>query len=258
MSVNPFSTDNSCLLLISAGLVFYFFYLWQVLKQKTSPVEFVSITKPVARFFTLYTVYFTGISILATFHFFNVVTMPPRFLLVFLPLFFIIVILTRAKMNGSLRFASFLPPVLLIAVHVYRLFIELVFIQYANENIIPQELSVHGRNYDLWIGVLALPVAFLFIKKHALARRALIFFNVLGLLSLVNIFTIAVPAMPSPFRIYDTLYLPTYFPGILIVFLASFAIFLHIVSLRQLLSLKEALPRQAETTIAVEEKISLQ
>jgi hypothetical protein len=38
---------------------------------------------------------------------------------------------------------------------------------------------------------------------------------------------------------YDTLHLPTYFPGVLIVFLASSALYLHVLSLRQLLALKE-------------------
>lgn len=240
MSINPFSVSNLCLLLISAGLIAYFFYLWQVIKQRAATTDFSKLKKPVVRFLLLYTIYFTGLSLLAANHFFDVVTMPPRFLVVFVPLVFIVILLCRTKMEGALRFLQLLPPVLLIGVHVYRLLIELVFIQYANEKIIPAELSIHGRNLDLWIGVLALPVAFLFFKKYRIARRAGIFFNILGLLSLVNIFTIAVPSMPSPFRVYDTLYLPTYFPGILIVFLASFAIILHILSIRQLMALQDA------------------
>jgi hypothetical protein len=142
-------------------------------------------------------------------------------------------------------------------VQVYRLFIELVFIRFASEKIIPVELSIHGRNYDLWIGVLALPVAALFFTSSRLAVKAGIAFNILGLLSLVNIITIAVPSMPSPFRVNEMLYLPTYFPGITIVFLASAAIFLHIISLRQLLAMKEAIPKKPPVT-DVEKSLSLQ
>jgi hypothetical protein len=113
------------------------------------------------------------------------------------------------------------------------------------------ELSLHGRNYDLWIGVLALPAGYLFLRKHSVARKTGIAFNIIGLLSLVNIFSIAVPSMPSSFRVYDMLYLPTYFPGILIVFLASAAIFVHILSLRQLLFVKSSIPSTpgAATTV---------
>ena len=238
MSINPFSPSNLCLLLITIALVVYLIFLWRLLKQKTSPGALSQFKKPVLRFAALYTLYFTGISLLAANQFFNVITMPPRFLLIFLPLLFIVFLLSRASLRRSLSFLHVLPPVLLIAVQVYRLFIELLFIRFADEKIIPVELSLHGRNFDLWIGVLALPAAYLFFKGHKRATKAGITFNILGLLSLVNIFTIAVPSMPSPFRVYDTLYLPTYFPGILIVFLASAAIFLHLLSLRQLVVLQ--------------------
>jgi hypothetical protein len=252
MSVNPFSASNLCLLLISAGLVVYLFYLWLRVKEKTSSADDRALRTPVTRFTFLYTLYFTGIAILAANQFFAVITMPPRFVLIFAPLLFIVVMLSRAKTTGSLRFLQLIPPVLLIAVHVYRLLIEIVFIQFAQEKIIPVELSVHGRNQDLWIGVLALPVAWLFWRKHHLARKAGITFNILGLLSLVNIFSIAVPSMPSTFRVYDTLYLPTYFPGILIVFLASAAIYLHILSLKQLLAMKATAPAKRKRITIVE------
>ncbi len=239
MLVNPFSPSNLCLLLISAGLIAYLFFVWRYVNQKLSLSEQNVFRKPVVRFATVYAIYFFVISVLASNGFFTVITMPPRFLLIFLPLFLIILLFSKAKLDGPLHFLHLLPPVFLITIHVYRLLIELVFIQFAHEKIIPLELSIHGRNYDLWIGVLALPTGYLFLKQHRWARKAGILFNVLGLLSLANIFSIAVPSMPSPFRIYNMLYLPTYFPGILIVFLASAAICLHILSLRQLIAIKE-------------------
>ena len=238
MSFNPFSTSNLCLVLLSAGLLAYFTFLWRLVKQKAPSTALATFKKPVIRFAAAYGSYMVVICLLATNHFFQVMTMPPRFLLVFIPLLLTVGLLTKAKLSRSLRFLQFIPPVLLIFIHVYRLFIELVFIQFAHEKIIPVELSIHGRNYDLWIGVLALPVGFFVYKQHAMARKAAILFNVLGLLSLVNIFSIVIPSMPSPFRMYEPLYLAAYFPGVLIVFLASSAIFLHILSLRQVLASK--------------------
>ncbi|HEV7330687.1 MAG TPA: hypothetical protein VGN63_06595 [Flavisolibacter sp.] len=238
MSFNPFSVSNLCLVLLSAGLIVYLIFLWKQLQRNASQEVLVKFKKPVLRFAALYAVYMAIICLLAANHFFGVVTMPPRFLLVFVPLVLIVILLTKAKMNKSLSFLSFVPPTMLISIHVYRLLIELVFIQFASEKIIPVELSIHGRNYDLWIGVLAVPFGYLVYKQNTLSTKAGILFNVLGLLSLVNIFTIVIPSMPSPFRVYEPLYLAAYFPGVLIVFLASSAIFLHILSLRQLLAYK--------------------
>ena len=238
MSFHPFSVSNLWLVLLSAGLIVYFILLGRWLKQKTPQAVFTTFQKPVLRFATVYAVYIILICVLAANQFFQVITMPPRFLLVFLPLVLSVFLLLKAKPDRSLGFLQFIPPAMLITVHVYRLIIELVFIQFANEKIIPVELSIHGRNYDLWIGVLALPFGYLVYKQTALANKAGILFNILGLLSLVNIFTIVIPAMPSPFRVYEPLQLAAYFPGILIVFLASSAIFLHILSWRQLLAYK--------------------
>jgi hypothetical protein len=257
MTVSPFSLSNICLLLITAGLVLFLLFLWQVLMRRTTPAEKALFKKPVLRAISVYAIYFTVISFLAANGFFAVVTMPPRFVLIFLPLLLIIVLLSRASLTRSLSFLKYLPPVMLIAVQVYRLFIELLFIRFASEKIIPAELSIHGRNYDLWIGVLALPVAALFFTGSRLAVKAGVVFNILGLLSLANILAIAVPSMPSPFRVNDMLYLPTYFPGITIIFLASAAIFLHILSLRQLLSVKEGASKKSPIT-DVEKSLLLQ
>lgn len=242
MPVHPFSFADSCLLLISAGLLLYFIFLWQILKQKTPSPIFNTFKKPVLRFAGLIALYLLTICLLASAGFFTVITTPPRFLLIFIPIAGIIVLLSKAKLNGGLGFLSMIPPIFLVSVQSMRILIELVFLRFADEKVIPVALSFHGRNYDLLLGALAIPVSLLFIKKHPLARKAGVVFNILGLLSLANIFTIVIPSLPSTFRVYETLYLPTYFPGILIVLLASSAIYLHILSLRQLLQQKGAMP----------------
>lgn len=248
MPLHPFSFANSCLLLISAGLLLYFIFLWQFLKQKTPSPLFNTFKKPVLRFAGLFAFYLLAICLLAGAGFFTVITTPPRFLLIFVPLVLIIVLLARVKLTSGPGFLSLVPPVFLVGVQAMRILIELDFLRFAAEKIIPVELSFHGRNYDLLIGVLAIAVSLLFIKKHPLARRAGIIFNILGLLSLANIFSLVIPSLPSTFRVYNTLYLPTNFPGVLIVFLASSAIFLHILSLRQLLAQKSPAPIRKEKT----------
>ncbi|WP_162944997.1 hypothetical protein [Flavisolibacter nicotianae] len=241
MPLHPFSLSNLSLVFLTAGLLVFLFRLWKKTVRAASPEEKNRFQKPVTRFVLVYAVYAAAITVLAALGFFRVATMPPRFLVIFLPMLLVVVLLSGANRRSALSFLSLVPPAFLIGVHVYRLFIELVFLQFAREGLIPEVLSFHGRNFDLFIGVLALPVAFLFWKKWRLARFAGIVFNVLGLLSLLNIFSIAIRSLPSVFRVYETLYLPLYFPGILIVFLASAAVFLHVLSLRQLLPARQAL-----------------
>lgn len=252
MPINPFSLPNLCLVLLSAGLIAYYLRIWQLLKQKVSSQELQQFKKPVRTFAAAYAAFVLLLCFLAANGFFQVVTTPPRFLFVFIPLLVIVVVLCRAKQARSLSFLPFIPPAMLVFIHVYRLFIELAFIQFANEKIIPVELSLHGRNFDLWIGVLAIPFGYLVYLKNAIFQKAGIVFNVLGLLSLMNIFTIVIPAMPSSFRIYEPMQLVTYSPGVLIVFLASSAIFLHILSLRQLLAFKsQTIGAKTETSLVL-------
>lgn len=239
MPLHPFSLSNLSLVFLTASLLFFLLRLWHKALATASSEEKNRFQKPVKQFAAAYAVYATAVTVLAALGFFNVVTMPPRFLLIFLPMLFVVVILARAGRTGALSFLSFVPPALLTGIHVYRLFIELVFLQFAREGLVPEVLSFQGRNPDLFIGVLALPVAFLFWKRRRLSRIAGIGFNVLGLVSLLNIFSLAIRSLPSAFRVYPVLYLPTYFPGILIVFLASAAVFLHVLSLRQLLPARQ-------------------
>ncbi|MBB1283897.1 hypothetical protein HRH25_05895 [Flavisolibacter sp. BT320] len=251
MSFHSFSIPNLCLVLLSAGLIVYYLRIWQLVKQKAPQQEFQLFKKPVRGFAAVYTAFMLLLCLLATNQFFQAVTTPPRFLFVFVPLLLSVIVLSRAEQSGALSFLPFIPPAMLVFVHVYRLFIELAFIQFANEKIIPVELSIHGRNYDLWIGVLAIPFGYLVSRQTAWAKKGGTLFNILGLLSLVNIFTIVIPAMPSPFRVYEPMQLAAYFPGVLIVFLASSAIFLHILSLRQLLAFKPQTVTPSQTTTLV-------
>lgn len=238
MPANPFSFSDICLLLISAGLIAYLFFLWRFVKRNTEPENSKAFLKPVVRFAAVYACYFLLVCILASQGFFLVMTMPPRFLLIFLPVLLGVVLLLTASVNGALQFLATIPPVAFILIQSFRIFVEVLFLQFLKEKLIPVELTFHGHNYDILIGVLALPVSYLFLKKHPFARKAGIVFNILGLLSLINIFSIVIPSLPSSFRVYDTLYLPAYFPGVMIVFVATLAIYLHLLSLKQLLAIR--------------------
>lgn len=170
--------------------------------------------------------------------FYNFTALPPRsgvLLLVFLSF---ILFLSLQKMEQGLKLLLVLPAHWLVFVQVYRLGAELILASLYAEDIVPIELTLYGRNFDIFVALSALPVAFLLWKKYRHAYFIAILFNGFSLLSLANILFIAFFSLPSPFQKYDTNVLTSYFPGILIpAFLAPLALYISILSLKQCLYL---------------------
>lgn len=100
-------------------------------------------------------------------------------------------------------------------------------------------MTFDGYNYDIASGLLALPVGWMLANRARYARAAAIAYNIIGLLLLFNIITIAVLSMPTPFRQFMNepanriiAEFPfVYLPGVLVVLAFAF----HMLSLRQLL-----------------------
>lgn len=239
MKNDPFSLPNLALVLFSIGITVYLVHLYKVATRNASAKEIALFKKPIRNFVLLYGIYFIGIVILAINGFFAKETIPPRFAVIFVMIAAALVTLSVGKLKRSLSFLHFVPPYLLVIIQSFRILIELVLVEAYKEGIIPVELSLHGHNFDILVGILALSTGFLLMKKDRLAFKAGIAFNILGIISLANIISIGTLSFPSGFRIYETNYFPTYFPGILIVYIAPVALYLHVLSLRQLVSLQK-------------------
>ena len=140
------------------------------------------------------------------------------------------------QISNKGSFLKAIPAGLLVLVQFYRFVLEFVVMSLHRQGLLPVEITYEGRSFDLWVGVSSLLVGFLLFKKVKHAERLGVVFNVFGLMSLANIIFIAATSFPSSFRIYATNFLPTFFPGILIpAFIAPFAVYMHILSLKQLL-----------------------
>jgi hypothetical protein len=95
-------------------------------------------------------------------------------------------------------------------------------------------MTFEGRNLDILSGILGTVVALFFIKK----RTVCLLYNLIGLGLLINIVTIAILSMPTPYRVFmeepantivftwPVVFLPT--------FLVPLAYGLHFLALRQL------------------------
>ncbi|GAA4339034.1 hypothetical protein GCM10023184_35880 [Flaviaesturariibacter amylovorans] len=137
----------------------------------------------------------------------------------------------------------------LVYLQAFRIAVELVLWMGYQRGIIPEAMSFEGRNWDLLIGLAALPAGYLVQRGGTTARVAHVAFNVLGLVSLGNIAIVATQHMPGqvPSGTVSMAVVGTfpfvYLPAVLVlVALAG-----HLLSLRQL-----ALARRSQALAAVE------
>ena len=88
----------------------------------------------------------------------------------------------------------------LTLLHVVRVPVELVLLGLYLHGAVPRLMTFEGRNWDILAG-LTTPVVyyFAFRTKH-LGRRGLLWWNVLGLASLLNIVVNALLSVPSPLQ----------------------------------------------------------
>jgi uncharacterized membrane protein len=123
--------------------------------------------------------------------------------------------------------------------HVVRVFVEIILLGLYLEKQVPKQMTFAGDNYDIVAGLTAPIAALLFIRKRRVRRVALITWNVIGLLLLANVVTLAVLSAPTPFQQLN-FSRPNvavgFFPfALLPAFVVPAVLFCHLASLRLLL-----------------------
>ena len=93
-----------------------------------------------------------------------------------------------------------LPLRLLTLVHVVRIPVEIVLLWLFMGGQIPQIMTFEGRNFDILSGILAPMVYVAAFRGDVVKRWVLVGFNLLGLILLANIVSIAVMTLPSPLQ----------------------------------------------------------
>jgi len=181
------------------------------------------------------------ISVLAYKDFFSDFSrMPPR------PLFAIMIplpfVLLFAFSKAGTTILQQVPPQWLVFMQSFRIVVELLLWFAFLANKFPVQMSFERGNFDIFSGILALPAAYLLWKKKSFASKTAIAFNIIGLLLLLNILTIALLSMPTPLRYFmnePSNAIIADFPFILLPgLLVPVAYSFHIFSLRQLLTKK--------------------
>lgn len=135
-----------------------------------------------------------------------------------------------------------LPLRTLTLLHVIRVPVELVLLWLAFARQVPLMMTFEGRNFDILSGLLAPVVYWAAFRRDRTRRPLLVAYNLLGLLLLANIVSIAVMSVPSPLQQLNfdqpnraVLYFPYIWLATVVVPIVLFA---HLASIWQLLGKK--------------------
>ena len=118
---------------------------------------------------------------------------PPPFLLLIVGMVAISLILAFGRVG--MRIAQHIPVWTLVAIQGFRLPLELAMHALVARGIMPLQMSYSGRNFDIVTGASAILVAVL-AKKGLGGRRLVAVWNVLGLVLLLNVVSVAIASMP--------------------------------------------------------------
>ncbi len=152
--------------------------------------------------------------------------------LLLIPLTTTLLLLFSGGVKTVLRYLSLKE---LTRLQFFRVFVEILLWLLFIQSLLPEQMTFEGRNWDILTGLTALLAARFFLNS----KGWMIAWNIMGLGLLINIVSVALLSMPTPFRYFENEpanTIVTYFPFILLpTFLVPLAYILHFMSLRKLL-----------------------
>lgn len=162
-------------------------------------------------------------------------TFPPKFIIILIvPLVTIVWAVNTKTVKEILNHT---PPEIIIRLQSFRIFVEILLWMLFIDNLAPIQMTFEGRNFDVLSGISAVIVAFMVSRKQ-LSRPLIILWNFACLGLLLNIVTVAILSLPTPFRFFMNEPANTIvaeFPVVwLPALLVPLAYGLHFLSLRQL------------------------
>jgi len=192
-----------------------------------------------SRWFAVFTaLWISYITIIAYTGILNDLSFPPRLpVFIILPIFLMMgVFLTR---DATSIFCKNLETSWLIGFQSFRIIVELIIWQGFREGILPVETTFEGLNYDVVVGITAIPVAF-YTNKQKLSKPFLILWNVFGLIILANTVRVFISAayFPATLGFNEPIVNPDFLkpPYIFIAAIfMPFAVFLHALTLKKIL-----------------------
>ncbi len=166
----------------------------------------------------------------------DISSFPPRIIGVLVIPLVTILWITFSKTTTEI--VKHVPPQNLVRLQCFRIFVEILLWMLFLQNLLPIQMSFEGRNFDVLAGISAPLVAFLITRKK-ISRKGIIIWNILSLALLLNIVSIAILSLPTPFRYFMNEPANTIVTDFPIIFLPAFlvplAYGLHFLSLKQII-----------------------
>ena len=183
-------------------------------------------------------IWLMGLKQLSSLHFLdNWTAMPPHFLVLIVPpLIGIFVLFFSPRFN---KFLESVPAHWLVYIQSFRIFMELILWGLFLEGVIGKQMTFEGRNFDVLVGITAVPVAYLIASGKLKSKAAMMTWNIFGLIMLANIVSVAILSTPLPFRVFTEGPANTviaYFPFVWLPgFVVPVAFAMHLFSIRKAL-----------------------
>jgi len=179
---------------------------------------------------------------------------PPRIVIVLAVPLIIILSITFSRSTSTLL--RVIPPQNLLYIQAFRIVVEVLLWMLFLQQLLPEQMTFEGRNWDILVGLTAPLVAYFGLVKGNWPRSVIIVWNVLGLMLLANIVTIAILSMPTPFRVFTNEPSNTivatfpfvWLPGVLV----PIAYAMHFFSLKQLLLSQPTTPEEKPAQEVIE------
>jgi hypothetical protein len=222
-------------LTISLGIFLIVIVLRSVKQLAIAKNEYKKLPAKVAVFFAVWLIYLSVISyseILADF------SLPPRLpLLVVLPILSVFILSLFKKATSD--FVAITSVGWLIYLQGFRIIVELIIWGGYNNGMLPLITTFEGYNYDVVIGLTAVPIAY-YSKRAKFSGKILVIWNIVGLLILANTVRLFISAAYFPEAIgLSSGEIGTEFiklPYLLIAGLfMPLAVYIHALSIKQLL-----------------------
>ena len=121
-------------------------------------------------------------------------------MLLLVPVIFVVAIWIATSRVGT-RLATGLSLAVLVGAQAFRLPLELTMHRAYTEGLMPVQMSYSGRNLDILTGISAIVVAAILVRRPKALWLAHAW-NVVGILLLANILTVALLSAPTPFRTF--------------------------------------------------------
>lgn len=164
---------------------------------------------------------------------------PPRFLFLIAPGLILIILLFLTKKGRA--FIDSLNLRELTMLHTIRVFVELTLYYMFSAKLIPLLMTFEGFNFDILSGLTAPVLYYLVFIVKKVGKKSLLVWNFICLGLLLNIVTIALLSLPTPFQklAFEQPNIGlAYFPFVwLPCVVVPIVLFSHLASIRQLLML---------------------